>query len=79
MWEYAKKGGKLRKRDVKDMLKIEAHKSARIWEFLERTGAFRPLAPPPPPPAPIANALTPASTIGSIVPGMVTGPNGVDG
>ncbi|KAG9006783.1 Transcriptional adapter ada2 [Tulasnella sp. JGI-2019a] len=40
--EYAKKGGKLRKRDAKDMFKIETHKTARIWEFLEKSGVFKP-------------------------------------
>lgn len=40
--EYAKKAGKLRKRDVKDMFKIETHKTARIWDFLEKSGVFKP-------------------------------------
>lgn len=42
--EYAKKGGKLRKRDAKDMFKIDIGKTAKIWEFLEKSGLFKPYA-----------------------------------
>ncbi|KAG8900245.1 Transcriptional adapter ada2 [Tulasnella sp. 403] len=44
--EYAKKGGRLRKREAKDMFKADTQKTvARIWDFLEKSGIFKPLAP----------------------------------
>jgi len=40
--EYAKRGGRLRKRDAKDLFRIDGHKTAKIYEFMEKSGVFRP-------------------------------------
>jgi len=40
--EYAKRGGKLRKRDAKDLFKVDGHKTAKIYELMEKSGVFRP-------------------------------------
>jgi len=66
--EYIKKGGKLRKRDAKDMFKIETQKTAKIWEFLEKAGLFKPVA------HAATAAAAAAAAASSVVP--VSAPNG---
>ncbi|KAG8956216.1 Transcriptional adapter ada2 [Tulasnella sp. 424] len=41
--EYIKKGGKLRKRDARDLFKIDKDKTGKIYDFLNNTGAFKPV------------------------------------
>ncbi|KIO25320.1 hypothetical protein M407DRAFT_25331 [Tulasnella calospora MUT 4182] len=41
--EYIKKGGKLRKRDARDLFKIDKDKTGKIYDFLNSTGAFKPV------------------------------------
>ncbi|KAG8980118.1 Transcriptional adapter ada2 [Tulasnella sp. 427] len=41
--EYVKKGGKLRKRDARDMFKIDKDKTGKIYDFLNSSGAFKPV------------------------------------
>ncbi|KAF9519189.1 hypothetical protein BS47DRAFT_1379461 [Hydnum rufescens UP504] len=33
--EFAKRGGNLRRRDARDLIKIDVNKTSRIWDFLE--------------------------------------------
>lgn len=75
--EYIKKGGKLRKRDAKDMFKIETQKTAKIWEFLEKAGVFKPVAHAAAAAAAAANAAAAAASAASNSMGMT--PNGGPG
>ncbi|KAF8312851.1 hypothetical protein DL93DRAFT_2125980 [Clavulina sp. PMI_390] len=36
--EYARRGGNLKKRDARDLVKIDVNKTSRIWEYLESAG-----------------------------------------
>lgn len=36
--EYARRGGKLRRREARDLVKIDVNKTSRIWDFLVQTG-----------------------------------------
>ena len=43
--EYAKRGGRLRRREARDLVKIDVKKSQKIWDFLVQAGYLKP--PPP--------------------------------
>ncbi|KAJ2919939.1 hypothetical protein MD484_g411, partial [Candolleomyces efflorescens] len=34
--EYARRGGKLRRREARDLVKIDVNKTSRVWDFLDR-------------------------------------------
>lgn len=36
--EYARRGGQLRRREARNLVKIDVNKTARIWEFLHQAG-----------------------------------------
>lgn len=38
--EYARRGGKLRRREARDLVKIDVNKTARVWDFLAQTNAL---------------------------------------
>ncbi|CAK5279404.1 unnamed protein product [Mycena citricolor] len=38
MREYARRGGKLRRREARDLVKIDANKTSRVWDFLAQAG-----------------------------------------
>ncbi|CAL1706148.1 unnamed protein product [Somion occarium] len=39
--EYSRRGGKLRRREARDLVKIDVNKTSRVWDFLVQTGAFK--------------------------------------
>ncbi|KAG5646232.1 hypothetical protein DXG03_004059 [Asterophora parasitica] len=39
--EYARRGGKLRRREARDLVKIDVNKTSRIWEFLVQAGFLK--------------------------------------
>ncbi|KAI0084920.1 hypothetical protein BDY19DRAFT_987327 [Irpex rosettiformis] len=39
--EYARRGGKLRRRETRDLVKIDVNKTSRIWDFLVQAGFMR--------------------------------------
>ncbi|KAF9232673.1 hypothetical protein BU15DRAFT_54756 [Melanogaster broomeanus] len=50
--EYARRGGKLRRREARDLVKIDVNKTSRVWDFLVQAGFLKittdpqPTAPP---------------------------------
>lgn len=40
--EYARRGGKLRRREARDLVKIDVNKTSKIWDFLHQAGILRP-------------------------------------
>lgn len=36
--EYARRGGKLRRREARELVKIDVNKTARVWDFLVQAG-----------------------------------------
>jgi len=46
--EYARRGGKLRRREARDLVKIDVNKTSRVWDFLVQAG-FLKITPDPPP------------------------------
>ncbi|KAJ7273458.1 hypothetical protein B0H12DRAFT_1089482 [Mycena haematopus] len=36
--EYARRGGKLRRREARDLVKIDVNKTSRVWDFLAQAG-----------------------------------------
>ncbi|KZV95192.1 hypothetical protein EXIGLDRAFT_834457 [Exidia glandulosa HHB12029] len=63
--EFARRGGRLRKKEAKEIVKIDGTKVNKIWDFLVQAGVLK-LAtigvepappPPPPPPLPVPLAL----------------------
>lgn len=40
--EYAKRGGKLRRREARDLVKIDVNKTSRVWDFLHQAGFLKP-------------------------------------
>lgn len=48
--EYARRGGKLRRREARDLVKIDVNKTSRVWDFLVQAG-FLKITPDPPPAA----------------------------
>ncbi|KIJ60052.1 hypothetical protein HYDPIDRAFT_99508 [Hydnomerulius pinastri MD-312] len=49
--EYARRGGKLRRREARDLVKIDVNKTSRVWDFLVQAG-FLKITPDPQPTAP---------------------------
>ncbi|KIK41266.1 hypothetical protein CY34DRAFT_806302 [Suillus luteus UH-Slu-Lm8-n1] len=45
--EYARRGGKLRRREARDLVKIDVNKTSRVWDFLVQAG-FLKITPDPP-------------------------------
>jgi transcriptional adapter 2-alpha len=39
--EYARRGGKLRRREARDLVKIDVNKTARVWDFLVQAGYLK--------------------------------------
>ncbi|EIW62794.1 chromatin-binding transcription regulator ADA2 [Trametes versicolor FP-101664 SS1] len=39
--EYARRGGKLRRREARDLVKIDVNKTSRVWDFLVQAGFMR--------------------------------------
>ncbi|KAL7411186.1 hypothetical protein BDY24DRAFT_331249, partial [Mrakia frigida] len=39
--EYARRGGNLRRREARALVKIDVNKTARIWDLMEEMGVFR--------------------------------------
>ncbi|KAJ3557886.1 hypothetical protein NM688_g1229 [Phlebia brevispora] len=39
--EYARRGGKLRRRESRDLVKIDVNKTSRIWDFLVQAGFMK--------------------------------------
>ena len=39
--EYVKRGGKLRRREARDLVKIDVNKTSKIWDFLVQCGFLR--------------------------------------
>jgi transcriptional adapter 2-alpha len=44
--EYARRGGKLRRREARDLVKIDVNKTSIVWDFLVQAG-FLKIAPIP--------------------------------
>lgn len=38
MREYARRGGKLRRREARDLVKVDVNKTSRVWDFLVQAG-----------------------------------------
>lgn len=38
MREYARRGGKLRRREARDLVKIDVNKTSKVWDFLVQAG-----------------------------------------
>ncbi len=36
--EYARRGGNLRRREAREMLKIDVNKTSKLWDFLHQAG-----------------------------------------
>lgn len=36
--EYARRGGKLRRREARELLKIDVNKTSKLWDFLHQAG-----------------------------------------
>ncbi|KAJ7599264.1 hypothetical protein C8J56DRAFT_916247 [Mycena floridula] len=39
--EYARRGGKLRRRECRDLVKIDVNKTSRVWDYLVSSGCFK--------------------------------------
>ena len=39
--EYARRGGTLRRRDAKEMLRVSADKTGVVWDFLHQAGYLK--------------------------------------
>lgn len=39
--EYARRGGKLRRREARDLIKIDVNKTSRVWDYLFEAGLLR--------------------------------------
>src|SRR5882762_10560596 len=36
--EYARRGGKLRRREARDLVKVDVNRTSRVWDFLVQAG-----------------------------------------
>lgn len=54
--EFARRGGKLRRREARELVKIDVNKTSRVWDFLVQAGVLR--VPEEPPAVPSANTTT---------------------
>jgi len=48
--EYARRGGKLRRREARDLVKIDVNKTSRVWDFLVQAGYLKITTDPTPVP-----------------------------
>jgi transcriptional adapter 2-alpha len=39
--EYARRGGKLRRREARDLIKIDVNKTSRVWDYLHEAGLLK--------------------------------------
>ncbi|KAH7907413.1 hypothetical protein BJ138DRAFT_1014539 [Hygrophoropsis aurantiaca] len=39
--EYARRGGKLRRREARDLVRVDVNKTSRVWDFLVQAGFLR--------------------------------------
>jgi transcriptional adapter 2-alpha len=39
--EFARRGGKLRRREARELVKIDVNKTSRVWDFLVQAGVLR--------------------------------------
>ncbi|KAH8118937.1 hypothetical protein DFH11DRAFT_1561971 [Phellopilus nigrolimitatus] len=39
--EYARRGGQLRRREARDLIKIDVNKTSRVWDFLHQVGFLK--------------------------------------
>lgn len=46
--EYARRGGKLRRREARELVKIDVNKTSRVWDFLVQAGFLKITQDPPP-------------------------------
>ncbi|KAJ7470510.1 hypothetical protein FB451DRAFT_1253941 [Mycena latifolia] len=75
--EYARRGGKLRRREARDLVKIDVNKTSRVWDFLAQAGFLQINAEPTiinPAPAPAPTALVAPSSAASQDPSTTTLP-----
>lgn len=56
--EYARRGGKLRRREARDLVKIDVNKTSRVWDFLVQAGYLK-----------IASDINPAPAAGAAAAG----------
>ncbi|KAF8629893.1 hypothetical protein AX15_003249 [Amanita polypyramis BW_CC] len=49
--EYARRGGKLRRREARDLVKIDVNKTSRVWDFLVQAGYLKITTDPTPAPS----------------------------
>ncbi|KAF8134335.1 hypothetical protein EV363DRAFT_1160452 [Boletus edulis] len=54
--EYARRGGKLRRREARDLVKIDVNKTSRVWDFLVQAGYLKITPDPQPIAAPVEHA-----------------------
>lgn len=65
--EYARRGGKLRRREARDLVKIDVNKTSRVWDFLAQAGFLQinaepsmSMPAPPPPNSAVSLSATPS-------------------
>lgn len=82
--EYARRGGKLRRREARDLVKIDVNKTSRVWDFLVQAGYLKittdPTTAPPAQEAPIGPGKEPQTIISPRPPPLqpsITGTNGL--
>lgn len=39
--EYARRGGQLRRREARELLRIDVNKASRLWDFLHQAGYLK--------------------------------------
>jgi transcriptional adapter 2-alpha len=39
--EYARRGGKLRRREARDLVKVDVNKTSKVWDFLVQSGFLK--------------------------------------
>ncbi|KAL5507564.1 ADA2 [Sanghuangporus vaninii] len=66
--EYARRGGQLRRREARELLKIDVNKTSRVWDFLHRAGFLK--AAPMEERENANNARTPAPTVNGSTPSL---------
>ncbi|KAI0645860.1 hypothetical protein C8Q79DRAFT_926977 [Trametes meyenii] len=64
--EYARRGGKLRRREARDLVKIDVNKTSRVWDFLVQAGFLR-----------VGNTDVQATAAAAAAAGANTNPGGV--
>lgn len=64
--EYARRGGKLRRREARDLVKIDVNKTSRVWDFLVQAGYLKITTDPTPAPPTQETSTNGAALNGSI-------------